>query len=102
MSTKTDGVTVLSIHGRDYSFKAPQGKQDALRDAAERLNKVLAETKSAAPLLDSDQLLVLTALNLCAQLIDGQQSEQAAQSTEAAVTARLDGLAQLIQRQLQA
>ncbi len=100
MNTATNAVTQISIQGCDYSFKAPEGKQAMLHQAAERLNQVLAETKSASPLLDADRLLVLTALNLCAELIERQQAEPAVACDEVALSKRLDGMARLITQQL--
>ena len=76
MNHHTAGVKVVSILGEDYSIKAPAGEEQTLLDAALMLKAALAETKKKYPTLIGDKLLVLAALNLCAEQIEMQQAHQ--------------------------
>ncbi|MED5606602.1 MULTISPECIES: cell division protein ZapA [Pseudomonas] len=62
-----DGVRVLRILGRDYSVKAPAGEERALQEAAALLQAELAAAKQKFPYVTSNELLLLSALNLCAR-----------------------------------
>ncbi|WP_191489558.1 cell division protein ZapA [Pseudomonas sp. FEN] len=73
MRTSSDGVTVISILGEDYSIKAPAGQERTLQDATVMLRAALADTKKKFPTLIGDKLLVLAALNLCSQQIEARQ-----------------------------
>ncbi|CAM2782916.1 MULTISPECIES: cell division protein ZapA [Pseudomonas] len=71
-----DGIKVVSILGEDYSIKAPDGEDNTLLKAVTLLKASLATTKQKYPTLIGDKLLVLAALNLCAEQIDMQQRHQ--------------------------
>ena len=68
-----EGIKVVSILGEDYSIKAPQGEDQTLMHAVTMLKASLATTKKKYPTLIGDKLLVLAALNLCAEQIDMQK-----------------------------
>lgn len=89
-----NGVRVLSILGRDYSIKVPASEKLALEQAAALLGERLAESQKRFPAAGNDELLVLTALNLCVPLL--QQGEQLRE-----LQSRLAGCAERIARQLQ-
>jgi len=72
----SEGIKVVSILGEDYSIKAPEGQEETLAQAVRMLNTALNETKRQYPTLIGDKLLVLAALNLCAEQIDMQQRHQ--------------------------
>ena len=76
MSHGVDGVKVVSILGEDYSIKAPAGEDKTLMHAVTMLKASLATTKKKYPTLIGDKLLVLAALNLCAEQIEMQQAHQ--------------------------
>ncbi len=76
MSTRADGVTVVSILGNDYSIKAPAGEEQTLLQATAMLRASLADTKRKYPSLIGDRLLVLAALNLCSQQIELKAQHQ--------------------------
>jgi len=71
-----DGIKVVSILGEDYSIKAPDGEDNTLLKAVTLLKASLATTKQKYPTLIGDKLLVLAALNLCAEQIEMQQAHQ--------------------------
>ncbi|KRP52673.1 cell division protein ZapA [Pseudomonas poae] len=72
----SDGIKVVSILGEDYSIKAPGGEDQTLLHAVTMLKASLATTKKKYPTLIGDKLLVLAALNLCAEQIEMQQRHQ--------------------------
>ncbi|WP_338509362.1 cell division protein ZapA [Pseudomonas trivialis] len=71
-----DGIKVVSILGEDYSIKAPTEEDQTLLHAVTMLKASLATTKKKYPTLIGDKLLVLAALNLCAEQIEMQQRHQ--------------------------
>ena len=71
-----EGIKVVSILGEDYSIKAPEGEDNTLMSAVTMLKASLATTKKKYPTLIGDKLLVLAALNLCAEQIDMQKHHQ--------------------------
>ena len=72
----SEGIKVVSILGEDYSIKAPDGEDNTLLKAVTLLKATLATTKQKYPTLIGDKLLVLAALNLCAEQIDMQHRHQ--------------------------
>ena len=81
-----DGVRVLRIFGRDYSFRAGHSQDRLLQDAAALLQQRLADSQRQFPNASSDKLLVLTALNLCVPLLEqGEQLRDAEQRLAASV-----------------
>jgi len=71
-----EGIKVVSILGEDYSIKAPEGEDATLMSAVSMLKASLATTKKKYPTLIGDKLLVLAALNLCAEQIEMQKHHQ--------------------------
>ena len=76
MKTTAQSINVISILGTDYSIKAPAGEDQTLMHAVTMLKASLAVTKKKYPTLIGDKLLVLAALNLCAEQIEMQQAHQ--------------------------
>lgn len=97
MSEDGPSITVISILGCDYSFKAPAGQGPTLAAAGELLRQLLADTKAKSPGLVRDRLLVTAALTLCAQQLEQQsQQQQLQQQLEAQLSVRVDAIAKLI------
>lgn len=92
---KGDGVRVLKILGRDYSIRAAAEEEAALQAATALLQQRIAESQQRFPKATGDELLVLTALNLCVPLL--QQGELLND-----VHQRLAASVERITRQLQA
>lgn len=63
-------VTVL---GRQYQFKVPQGKQAEFETLAKTLDENVTALQTQSPLTSRDQLLVVSALNTLLQLHELQQ-----------------------------
>ncbi|MCP1641066.1 cell division protein ZapA (FtsZ GTPase activity inhibitor) [Pseudomonas citronellolis] len=94
-----DGVRVLRILGRDYSVKAPAGEERALQEAAALLQAEIAAAKQKFPYVTSNELLLLSALNLCArQLAPRGEAEEGDERT----VERLAALNRRIRAHLQA
>jgi cell division protein ZapA len=85
-------VTQVSILGCDYSIKTPVEQQPALRLAVQMLQNLLATKKAHSPGLIGDKLLVLTALQLCADHLELQQRQELMQQAETAANARVEAL----------
>ena len=66
-------VLTITLLGRDYQFKVPQGQQAALQALAKTLDENLCLLHSQSPLTSRDQLLVLTVLNTLLELSQLQQ-----------------------------
>ncbi|SFQ13742.1 Cell division protein ZapA [Geopseudomonas sagittaria] len=90
---KETGVRVLKILGRDYSVRASASEEAVLQQAAALLQQRVNENQQRFPAAGSQELLVLTALNLCVPLLE--QGEQLR-----AVQERLAASVELISRQL--
>ncbi|WIX01494.1 cell division protein ZapA [Pseudomonas sp. AR5] len=85
-----DGVQVLKVFGREYSFRAPPSQEALLRDAAALLQQHLAESQRQFPNATGDKLLVLTALNLCVPLLKQDEQLQSVEQRIAASLARIN------------
>ncbi|MFV3308887.1 cell division protein ZapA [Pseudomonas sp. NY15181] len=70
-----DGVRVLRILGREYSVRAPAGEERRLQDAAALLQAEIAASKKKFPYVTSNELMVLSALNLCARQLGDEVRE---------------------------
>ena len=85
-----DGVQVLKVFGREYSFRAPPSQEALLQDAAALLQQHLAESQRQFPNATGDNLLVLTALNLCVPLLKQDEQLQRVEQRIAASLARIN------------
>lgn len=92
MSTSDDPVTLVSILGCDYSIKTTLEQQPGLDSAVQMLQRLLATKKAQAPGLLGEKLLVLTALQLCAEHLELQQRHAAMLQAEVAANARVEVL----------
>lgn len=72
-------IRVLNILGRDYSIRATAGEDDTLARAAQLLQAEVAQSKQRYPRASSQEMLVMTALNLCIPLLEQQQRLEAAE-----------------------
>lgn len=62
-------VRVLNIFGRDYSIRTTAAEQETLARASQLLQVQLQESRERFPRATAEELLVLTALNLCVPVI---------------------------------
>ncbi|MCY1277221.1 Cell division protein ZapA [compost metagenome] len=65
-------VRVLRILGREYNIKAPAGEERVLQEAAALLQAEIAASKRKFPHVTASELMVLSALNLCARHLDAR------------------------------
>jgi len=72
-----DGVQVLKVFGREYSFRAPPSQDALLQEAAALLQQRLADSQRQ------------TALNLCVPLLQQQEQMQDVEQRIAASVARI-------------
>lgn len=72
---KNDGVRILRILGREYSVKAPAGEEGALQEAAALLQAEISANKQKFPYVTANELLLLSALNLCARQLAPREDE---------------------------
>lgn len=84
-----DGVQVLRVFGREYSFRAPPSQDALLQEAAALLQQHLADSQRQFPHATGDKLLVLTALNLCVPLLQQNEQMQDVEQRIAASVARI-------------
>jgi cell division protein ZapA len=92
MNATGDPVTQIAILGCDYSIKTTVEQQPALRLAVQMLQNLLATKKAHSPGLIGDKLLVLTALQLCAEHLELQQRQALMLQAEVAANARVEAL----------
>lgn len=63
----------LTIAGRTYKLAASEGQETRLRGLAARVDAMLSELKLADPNIDRDRQLILTCLQLTADLAEAHQ-----------------------------
>jgi len=73
----------VKIFGREYSIKCSVDEMDALHQSVELLNVEMNKTASANHILNTDQVAVLTALNLSNQLLTLKHTEVKAAAHDA-------------------
>ena len=73
----TSKACQLTLLGRNYWFRAPEGEEQQLQTAAQELERLLEEQKQRFPHASQQELLVLTALNLCADQVPQRQQQDA-------------------------
>jgi cell division protein ZapA len=81
--TKAKYHTVRLLN-RSFDIKCPEGEQDNLHLAAQKLNELLTKKKAEFTKLDDFQALVLTALHISHELVtcQTQQNEHRQQLTQ--------------------
>ena len=84
----------VKIFGREYNIKCCSHEVDQLHESVGLLNAEMNKTSSANNILNTDQVAVLTALNLSNQLLVLKQAEAKA----AAHDILQDRLKQLLER----
>jgi cell division protein ZapA len=85
MSQSKEELTNISvkIFGREYSIKCYSHEIDRLHESVELLNAEMNKTASANHILNTDQVAVLTALNLSNQLLSLKHTEKKAAAHDA-------------------
>jgi cell division protein ZapA (FtsZ GTPase activity inhibitor) len=73
----------VKIFGREYNIKCSVDEVDVLHQSAELLNQEMNKTASANHILNTDQVAVLTGLNLSNQLLSLKHMEVKAAAHDA-------------------
>lgn len=63
----------ITIGGRNYRLAGQSGQETRLKALAARVDALVDELKSADPAIDRDRMLILTCLQLAADLADAHQ-----------------------------
>lgn len=87
-----EGVHVLHLFGRDYAIKTPAGEEQLLHQAMTLLEGEIAGNSRRYPHARGQELLLLSALNLCARQLQQRPTSD--------LEARLDALNRRIRTQL--
>lgn len=72
-------VRVLKILGRDYSIRVTAEEAEILTHASQLLHAQIRESQQRFPRASSEELLVMTALNLCVPTVKQDQRLEAAE-----------------------
>jgi cell division protein ZapA len=83
MSTKDVINIAVKIFGREYSIKCKASEESILREAVEFLDDEMKKTSSMNHVINTEQVAVLTALNLSNQLLTLKNTEQKALAHDA-------------------
>lgn len=95
---KQAGVQVLTILGREYTFRASSNEESTLQQAANLLNKQLEANRQNFPTVSHQELLILTALNLCVPLLQNSQQEDCIKTAEQRLTHCIDLISQQLDK----
>ncbi len=98
MKTPDNVVSVLSLFDRDYTVKAPEGKQQLLEESAALLRTHVKDIQGQRPGLRPDELFLLAALSICSKHLE-QQAEY--QGRLIALQQRLNATKERIQDQIE-
>ena len=69
--SKSEALTFKFLD-KEYRVGCPQDESDNLRASAELLNKKLNETKQSGSVIGAERIAVMTALNLCHEILHNQ------------------------------
>lgn len=88
------GVQVLKILGREYNLHASPEEEATLQQAASLLQEKISESQQRFPNASNQELLVLTALNLCVPALQQKQQEARLHAAENRLFSCLKSIAQ--------
>jgi len=63
----------IKLQGKRYQIKCPEHQMVELQQAAAHLDTKMAELRDNTQVFDSERLAVLTAINLCHELLNERQ-----------------------------
>lgn len=88
-SVKTQFITLF---GKQYKVRCPAGQETVLKQTEDLLNEQLLLTKQNSGLTSREDIIMMTALNLCRDLVDQniQAKEQRRQLEESQASAMLN------------
>lgn len=74
MSTKTI-TTTIEILGKPYPIRCPESELKSLQQAADFLNKKMAEVKDSGKAINLERIAIITGLNVAYQLLELDQQK---------------------------
>ena len=88
-SVKTQFITLF---GKQYKVRCPAGQETVLKQTEDLLNEQLLVTKQNSGLTSREDIIMMTALNLCRDLVDQkiQAKDQQRQLEESQASAMLN------------
>lgn len=75
-SVKTQFITLF---GKQYKVRCPAGQETVLKQTEDLLNYQLLETKKSSGLTNREDIIMMTALNLCRNAVEVQIKQEADQ-----------------------
>ena len=66
-SAKTQFITLF---GKQYKVRCPSGQENVLKQTEDLLNQEILETKQNSGLTNREDIIMMTALNLCSQAVE--------------------------------
>ena len=75
-------MQTINLLGKCYTVRCPEGKERELEQTAELLSKRLQETKRNSGLSAREDIIMMTALNMCHEELQNIQSDDADESVD--------------------
>lgn len=66
-------LQTIHLLGKPYKVRCPEGKEQELADSVASLRKKLQETQSHSGLSTREDIILMTALNMCHQEVQNNQ-----------------------------
>lgn len=66
----------ITLFGRQYKVRCPSGEETVLKQTEELLNQQLLLTKKGSGLTNREDIIMMTALNLCRTIIEQQGNDK--------------------------
>lgn len=67
---------VIRLLDKEYTVACPPAERDGLLDSARRLDGKMREIRSRGKVVGTERIVVMAALNIIHELLQGQHSEQ--------------------------
>ena len=68
----------ITLFGRQYKVRCPSGEESVLKQTEDMLNQQLLNTKKGSRLTNREDIIMMTALNLCRTIIEQQSNDKVA------------------------
>ncbi|BDX05839.1 cell division protein ZapA [Planctobacterium marinum] len=68
----------INLFGRQYKVRCPSGEETVLKQTEDLLNQQLQATKKGSGLTNREDIIMMTALNLCRSIVEQQEKDKAA------------------------
>lgn len=62
----------ITLFGKQYKVRCPAGQETILKQTEDMLNQQILETKKNSGLTNREDIVMMTALNLCSQAVEQQ------------------------------